>query len=187
MDFKKILFIFIVIFLVACGNNIDTNMSEPMMDFEFTTQDEKALSLSDLEGEWWIANFIYTNCRTICPRTTAHMADVQQKLKEDGLRPSIVSFSVDPNNDTPEVLKNYAKEYNADLETWTFLTGYDFETIQDISESSFKSVLREGAVGQRSHGYGFYLIDPKGNIVKRYDGMSADELDILVQDLNTIF
>jgi|SRR5690625_1294983 len=129
---------------------------------------------------------MYTNCRTICPRTTAHMVDFQKTLSDDGFNPQIVSFSVDPDYDTPEVLKEYASEYDADLDTWSFLTGYDFETIQDISVTSFKAALREGAVGQRSHGYGFYLIDPNGDIVKKYDGMSDDELDDLIEDLKLV-
>ena len=186
MKLGKMLFLSTIFFLVACGEKIDTNMSEPMTEFEFTTQNEEKLNLDDLKGEWWIANFMYTNCRTVCPRTTANLVDVQQKLKKDGLTPQIVSFSVDPSYDTPEILKEYANEYDADLETWNFLTGYDFETIQEISEDTFKAVLQEGAAGQRSHGFSFYLINPDGNIIKKYDDMSSDELDILVDDLKIV-
>lgn len=186
MVLRKLSFVFIFIFLIACGEDIETNMSEPMMDFEFTNQADETLSLGDLDGDWWIANFMYTNCRTICPRTTAHMVNVQEKLQDDGLKPQIVSFSVDPAHDTPEVLTEYARDYGADLETWSFLTGYDFATISEISETAFNAALREGAVGQRSHGYGFYLINPQGEIVKKYDGMSTDELDILVDDLRVV-
>ncbi|WP_373893738.1 hypothetical protein [Virgibacillus sp. CBA3643] len=74
----------------------------------------------------------------------------------------------------------------ADLDTWDFLTGYDFETIQDLSENTFKAVLEEGAVGMRSHSYGFYLINPKGDTIKQYSGMSAEELDTLVDDVKTV-
>lgn len=186
MKIKLFLFILIIFFLVGCGNKIDSNMSATMGDFEFITQDEQTLSLEDLKGKWWIANFMYTNCRTICPRTTAHLADVQKKLQIDGLNPHIVSFSVDPSHDTPEVLSEYANEYDADLNSWNFLTGYNFETIQTLSESSFRSALKEGAVGQRSHGYGFYLINPDGEIIKKYDGMSSEELDILIEDVKRI-
>ncbi|MCF3943045.1 SCO family protein [Oceanobacillus alkalisoli] len=186
MKVRKFLLLFIMIFLAACGDNIETNMSEPMVDFEFVTQDGKMLHSDELQDEWWVANFMYTNCRTVCPRTTANLAEVQGKLKEDGLSPQIVSFSVDPAYDTPEVLKEYAAGYDADLETWSFLTGYDFETIQEISEHTFKAVLEEGVIGQRAHGVGFYLIDPKGNIVKKYDGTSTVELDELVKDLKSV-
>lgn len=182
----RILVLFLTLFLVACGDKIETNMSEAMVDFEFTTQDEEKLGLDDLKDDWWVANFMYTNCRTVCPRTTANLAELQQVLKEDGLHPQIVSFSVEPSYDQPEVLKEYAEGYDADLDTWSFLTGYEFETIKEISEGTFKTVLEEGAVGQRSHGYSFFLVDPDGNIVKKYDGMSADSLDLLMNDLKAV-
>lgn len=186
MRFKGILFVIITLFLVACGHDIETNMSEPVADFEFTTQDESKLSLEDLEGDWWIANFMYTNCRTVCPRTTANMATLQKSLHQDGFNPQIVSFSVDPSFDTPNVLKEYAKENDADLNSWSFLTGYDFNTIQELSEENFKAVLEGGAADQRSHSYSFYLVNPEGVIVKKYDGMSENELDHLAEDIKTV-
>lgn len=186
MKMIKILFIACAIFLSACNNHMDTNMSEPMADFKFITQDEDFLSLEDLKGEWWITNLMYTNCKTVCPMTTANLAEVQQRLSEQGLNPPIVSFSVDPAHDTPEILKDYAIEHGADLDTWSFLTGYDFKMIQAISENSFKAVLREGVENQRSHGFNFYLVNPDGEIVKKYDGMSIDEIELLIDDVGTV-
>lgn len=176
------------IFLVSCEQDvkIETNLSEPMTDFEFTTQDENMLSLNDLKGDWWIANFIYTNCEAICPITTDRMADIQKKLAQSNLYPQIVSFSIDPANDTPRILKEYASQYDADFKSWSFLTGYDFETIQALSEKTFKSVLAQGAVGQMSHGVNFYLINPDGLIIKKYNGMNIDDLEILVDDLKIV-
>lgn len=179
-------FIFISMLLTACGDKIETNMSEPVDDFEFTTQDEDILSLDDLKDEWWIAYFSYTNCRTVCPRTTVNMVGVQNELKEDNLHPQIISFNVDPDNDKPKDLREYAEEYGVDLTTWSFLTGYDFETIQDISKNTFHSILEAGAADQMSHSYMFYLVNPEGEVVKKYDGMSMDELDALIEDVKTV-
>lgn len=188
MAYVRVLVFLIFIFLVSCGNQakIEMNLSEPMIEFEFITQDEDTLSFESLKGDWWVANFMYTNCEAVCPITTARMADIQKKLDMDGLRPRIISFSVEPSYDTPSVLKEYANQYDVDLDSWSFLTGYDFETIQRISEDTFNSVLERGAVGQRSHGVNFYLINPKGIIVKEYNGMNTDELEILMDDLRTI-
>ncbi len=174
------------ILLGACGNKIDTNMSESMIDFKFTTQDNETISLEDLKGDWWISYFSYTNCKTVCPRTTANMVDVQKELKENDLYPQIISFSVDPENDTQEELKKYADEYEVDLDSWSFLTDYDFATIQKVSEDAFRAVLEDGAVDQMSHTYMFYLINPEGDIVKKYDGMSMTEMDVLVDDMKTV-
>lgn len=187
---KRITFIITLffIFLISCDNNaeIETNFSEPMADFEFKTQDEDLLNSNDLKGDWWIANFMYTKCEAVCPITTDRMADIQKTMAESNLTPQIVSFSIDPSNDTPSILKEYANQYDADFESWSFLTGYDFETIKKLSEQTFKSSLAQGAVGQMSHGVNFYLINPDGVIIKEYNGMNTDDLDILIDDLETV-
>lgn len=176
-----------ILFLSACNNNqIETNMSEVIPEFEYTTQNDEPLGLEDLRGDWWIAYFSYTHCQTVCPRTTANMISIQEELKKADINPRIISFSIDPANDTPEVLKEYGKEFGADLNTFSFLTGYEFETIQDLSVNTFQSVLQEGAMDQRSHSFYFYLINPKGEIVKKYDGMSQRENDLLVEDVKVV-
>ncbi|REB08562.1 SCO family protein [Sporosarcina sp. BI001-red] len=175
-----------LLILSACKKQIETNMSETVPDFEYTTQDDKPFGLKDLNGEWWIAYFSYTHCTTVCPRTTANMVDVQKDLKEEGLSPRIVSFGIDPANDTPEVLRQYAEDYGADLHSFTFLTGYDFETVRDLSINTFKAVLETGALDQRTHSYYFYLINPDGEIVKKYNGLSGEDNDVLVDDVKTV-
>src|SRR5690625_1524652 len=114
---RRSLFLLVLIFLgiisSACSGKIDTNMSEQMMDFEFTTQDEETVSLEDLKGEWWITYMFYTDCRTVCPQTTANMVEIQADLEKSGLNPQIISFSVDPENDTPDELRQYADDYGA--------------------------------------------------------------------------
>lgn len=189
---RKVLYIFLfipVFLLSACGQQeIDSNISEKVQDFEFTTQDNETLSLHDLEGKWWIADFIFTNCTTVCLPMTSNMKKLQDKIKEEGLEAELVSFTVDPDYDSPEVLKEYAIEYDADLSNWTFLTGYDFETIKEISISSFKQMLQEPAPGddQVIHGTRFFLIDPEGTIVKFYSGIEAESIEEIMEDLKTV-
>ena len=74
----------------------------------------------------------------------------------------------------------------ANFDSWSFLTGYDFETIQDLSQETFKANLAQGAVGLKSHGVNFYLINPKGVIVKKYNGMNESELELLVKDVKRV-
>ncbi|PIC69013.1 cytochrome c oxidase assembly protein [Sporosarcina sp. P16b] len=187
MNIRSILILLAAVFLLsACHNKIETNRSEKLPDFDYTTQDENKLGLDDLIGDWWISYFSYTRCTTVCPRTTANMVDIQRALKNEGLTPRIISFSIDPENDTPEVLREYAKDYSADLETMTFLTGYDFEEIRDLSVTTFKAVLEKGALDQRSHSFFFYLINPDGEIVKQYNGMSDTDNELLVADVKKV-
>lgn len=187
IKFRKDVLILVFFFiLVACNGKLEANMSEQMVDFSFMTQNETSLSLDELQGEWWIANFMYTNCRAVCPITTANLVHVQMELKNEDFHPRIISFSIDPAYDSPEILRTYSEDYGVDLESWTFLTGYEFKEIQEIAQETFRFPLSEGAQNQRAHGYSFYLVNPKGEIVKEYDGMSEEELELLVQDLKKV-
>src|SRR5690625_1787482 len=115
MRLRQFSILFLVLFLAGCGGDvIEENMSGHLPDFEFTTQDNEPLGLNDLEGNWWIADFMYTNCRSVCPMMTANMLQVQSQLNEENIDVTIVSFSVDPDYDTPEILKEYANEYQVD-------------------------------------------------------------------------
>ena len=177
-----------VVLLAACGEEIEPNMEGEVADFSFTTQANETLSLDDLKGEWWIADFIFTNCTTVCLPMTTNMADLQSKLKEEDLNVQLVSFSVDPDYDSPEVLTEYAKEYDADFSNWSFLTGYDFETIKELSMNSFRSVVEQAAPGddQVTHGTSFFLVNPDGEIIKRYSGVDNNEMDLIVEDLKLV-
>src|SRR5690625_2658712 len=141
-----------ILLLAACGSNDnglqggDTSSSPGSIGNvgQFTAIDESGedFDVANLQGNWWVADFIFTNCTTVCLPMTANMVKLQGMLEEEGLDDvKLVSFSVDPDRDTPEVLTEYAKENNADLDRWTFLTGYDFDTIKDYSMETFKSIV----------------------------------------------
>ncbi|GIO19344.1 SCO1 protein [Oceanobacillus oncorhynchi subsp. incaldanensis] len=176
------------LFLAACGNNeIETNMSENVADFEFTTQDNEKLGLDELKGEWWIADFIFTNCVTVCLPMTSNMSQLQDLLQEEGMDVQLISFTVDPENDTPEVLKKYADSNGAELENWNFLTGFNYETIKDLSEGSFRSELHENpGSDQLTHGIRFFLVTPEGEVIKNYYGMDMKEVETIIDDLKKV-
>ena len=186
---RLLLVLALSLFLVGCGEVIETNMNEDMIDFEFTTQDNEALSLEDLKGNYCIADMVFTNCETVCLPMTANMKTLQDRLQEEGYDDiRLVSFSVDPDRDTPEVLKEYGESYGADFDQWTFLTGYDFETIKEISIKSFKSILAEPPEGsdQVTHGTRFFLINPEGKVIKHYDGVQSGNMETIVNDIRKI-
>lgn len=167
---------------------IETNISETIADFSYTTQDEEQLSNKDLEGEWWIADFVFTNCETVCLPMTYHMSLLQSEINEKNMPIKFVSFSVDPDNDTPEELKEYGELNDADFTSWSFLTGYDFHTIKELSIKSFRAILKEPEYGsdQVMHDTRFFLVDPEGNIVKGYDGVQKESIDLIIEDLLTL-
>jgi protein SCO1 len=108
--------------------------------FNLRDQANRPVSAETLRGTVWAAAFFFTRCPTICPRITRRMRDLQEQASKDGVKLQLVSFSVDPDNDTPEVLSAYAKQYGANLATWRFLTG-DLEVVRKTSEQGFKLAL----------------------------------------------
>ncbi|MDH3445636.1 MAG: SCO family protein, partial [Deltaproteobacteria bacterium] len=98
-------------------------------EFSLVERSGKRVTLADMRGKVWIADFIYTNCEDTCPLQSAAMAKLQDKFGNyTQLR--LVSFSVDPDRDTPHVLSGYAKRFNADAAGWLFLTGAKEEIVQ---------------------------------------------------------
>lgn len=187
----QVLIIILIAFigLSACNNlPIETNMSEEVSDFSFTNQNNEQVGLEDLKGSWWIADFVFTNCTTVCLPMTSNMKMLQDRMAEVELSVQLISFSVDPDYDTPEVLEEYGESYDADFSTWSFLTGYDFKTIKKLSIKSFRAMLKEPEYGddQVTHDVRFFLVDPEGNIVKSYDGVPAKSIDEIMLDLQKL-
>ena len=93
--------------------------------FDLVDQNSKQFTLKNLEGNVWLADFIFTTCSGPCPIMTERMGMVQHDLLETE-KLKFVSFTVNPDYDTPEVLKKYAQRFDADVSSWSFVTGkYD--------------------------------------------------------------
>ena len=151
-------------------------------DFSLTTQQGEPLTLSDMKGKIWVADFIFTNCPTICPAMTQEMARLQSEFVADPVY--FVSFSVDPERDTSRVLSRYATAYGADERRWHFLTG-DKTHIYQLAEEGFS--LAAGHNGTEIlHSTRFVLITPDGNIYGHYDSRSKPALLRLRRDVNTL-
>ena len=169
---KRIVVLLVIVLLAACGKTIPDAKNWPIDDFTFTDQNGKPFGLKDLKGKVWVADFIFTNCETVCPPMTAHMAKLQKKAKEKGLDVEFVSFSVDPEVDTPEKLKEYVKKFNGDLSNWHLLTGYSQQEIEEFAEKNFKTIVQKPKnQDQVIHGTNFYLVDQNGTIVQTYSGV----------------
>src|SRR5690625_171089 len=180
-----------LLLLSACNNGDSTEQGETKQVDEFTavTQDGEEFNTSDLEGHWWVADFIFTNCETVCIPMTANMLKLKEMLEEEGLDDvKLVSYSVDPERDTPEVLQEYAEENGVDLDRWTFLTGYDFEEIEQYAIDTFKvwvAAPEEGS-DQVEHASYFSLVSPEGRIENHYSGTKAEQMENIIEDLKRL-
>nr|WP_257391898.1 SCO family protein [Mesobacillus jeotgali] len=179
----------IVIFAAACGNGgLKDAKNYPIEDFTFTNQDGEQLSKKDLKGKVWIADFIFTSCADVCPPMTANMAKLQEMIKKEKLEDvEIVSFSVDPTVDTPDVLKQYGQKFNADFSNWSFLTGYTQEEIEKFVLENFKALVKKPEAGdQVIHGTDFYLVDQNGDMRKYYTGLKEVPFEQIIEDIKAL-
>jgi len=156
----------------------------PAPDFALTTQDGARLALRDLRGKVVAVTFIYTGCADACPLLTAKLARLQERLGADfGRRAFFVSVSVDPESDTPEVLKRYASAYGAKSVGWAFLTGTPAE-IGDVARR-YGVYARKGPRGDVDHTFLTSLIDGEGVLRVQYVGVRFDA-DELLGDIRSL-
>ncbi len=156
-------------------------------DFTLTNQAGQPLSAIDLKGHIWIADFIFTRCPTMCIVVTGNMAAADKELAN---LPEVrlVSFSMDPEFDTPEVLAKYAESRGAKLPRWAFLTGPK-DVMHALTRDQFKQAVMEkpGADQPIIHSDRLVLIDQKGRIRGLYSGeqqQSVKELAAAVRKLS---
>ena len=146
---------------------------------EFVLADEqgRSVDLYDLHGTVWIAGFIFTRCDSICPLITAQMADLQRELAADPAAKAVrlVSFTVDPEVDTPEVLQAYARQHGADPARWSFLTGTR-PAVRDLITQGFKLPVTDqpGATTPIVHSQSLALIDGDGRVRGVWDALTDD-------------
>lgn len=143
-------------------------------DFALTSQDGAEVTLGALRGKVVAVTFIYTACFDVCPLLTDKMARVQDALGQDfGSKVGFVSITVDPKRDTPEVLKEYAAAFDADLAGWSFLTG-DLAAVREVAHRYGVAVV-PAADGQVDHTLLTTLVDRRGAMRVQYLGYRFDE------------
>jgi protein SCO1 len=152
--------------------------------FSLVDQQARGVTADTLRGKVWVAAFFFTRCPTICPRITRRMRALQ--VATSGSNLSLVSFSVDPENDTPQVLLEYAKHYGADLQTWSFLTG-DLSVVKRTVVDGFKLALDgkpdpNAENGGIIHGSHLVLVDKTLAIRGYYRTDDEDDMKRLVDD-----
>lgn len=158
--------------------------------FSLTESRGATVTAEDLKGKIWIADFIFTRCTSICPLLSASMVKVQSTLKGRG-DVRLVSISVDPEYDTPEVLDRYADRFRADRALWLFLTG-DWMAIHRLVGDGFKLAVERGdpnelPVGELvTHSDRMVLVDREGRIRGYYHGTEEEGVSLLLRDLDLV-
>ncbi|MEE8104383.1 MAG: SCO family protein [Planctomycetota bacterium] len=145
-------------------------------------ENSEELTLDTLKGKVWVADFIFTNCINPCPAMTQRMRGLQGAFeKDEGVR--LVSFSVDPGRDSPEVLFSYARQYGAIKGKWHFATGAK----KALKELQFESMKINGdGDNMLNHSTRFVLVDQQGRVRGYYKGLDADDVKRLEKDVRRL-
>ena len=151
--------------------------------FELVNQDAQPFGSEQLAGKIWIADFIFTTCPGPCPIISTRMSELQKPLAKSGVH--LVSVSVDPEKDTPEVLRAYADKLRKEPQRWDFLTG-PRAAIYSLSKEGFKLGISDGSEeeGIPIHSTRFVLVDRRGTIRGYYDALAPDAVTKLLADAN---
>jgi protein SCO1/2 len=151
--------------------------------FQLVNQNGQPFGSAQLNGKIWIADFIYTTCPGPCPMISSRMSELQKPLEKTDVH--LVSFSVDPEKDTPKVLRGYAEKLQADPKRWDFLTGPK-SAIYKLSVDGFKLAVSDGSdeQGIPVHSTRVVLVDRQGAIRGYYEATEADAVTKLLADAN---
>jgi len=145
----------------------------PAPEFALISQDGARVKLADYRGKVVAVTFIFTLCADTCPVLTPMMSFVQDQLGADfGEKIAFVSITVDPERDTPEVLKDYAQAFGANLSGWSFLTGSP-EAIREVTRR-YGVFAAKNADGGVDHTFLTSVIDRRGILRVQYLGVRFD-------------
>lgn len=166
-----------------------------MPPFSFTDQNGKTITNADYEGMVYVIEFFFTTCPDICPRMTESMRKIQNEYFGNP-KVGIASITIDPAHDTPEVLKQYAKDHEITKLQWHLLTG-DRDEIFKLANEGFNLYVGESSEeGGFEHSGFFALIDQEGFIRSRmdefgnpmvyYDGLDDKQVQMLKEDIKNL-
>jgi len=192
--------ILIVLFLKTFGNNqyeipvlfengidnqfmecdVEENVQHTIPEFSFTSQDGLTMGRDHMEGKITIVDFFFTSCPSICPVMSTEMERVDDVFRKED-RVQIYSISIDPEYDTPKILKEYAEKHNATKGKWFFLTGDKQETF-NLARCGFllPALDGKGIPDDFVHSDKFVLVDDQGRIRGFYSGTSREDVDLLI-------
>lgn len=151
--------------------------------FELVDQAGEPFDNADMRGKVWVVGFVFTRCQSLCPPVSAAMTRMQEHIERSQIDDDVhlLTITVDPDHDTPEVLANYAEDIGADLHNWTFVTG-DEAGIEDLVVGGFKLAIgdktEKAGVFDIAHSSRLALVDRNGAVRGTYtiDDAGLEEL-----------
>ncbi len=179
----------VVVFRAAPWSRPPLGVLGQLPAFQLVDERGTPFGVDSMTGHVTVVDFIFTRCASSCPRLTARMGELQALLARKQSAARLVSFSVDPENDTPPVLAEYAAQAHADLSRWSFVTGPLKEVeraVVDGFKVSVQKIVRDAGDYDVIHGEWFVLVDPSARLRGYYSVQEAADLDALTKDVQAL-
>ncbi|WP_268035952.1 SCO family protein [Algoriphagus sp. PAP.12] len=166
--------------------NFEDSTQHYIPEFAFTNQEGKTIGRKDMEGKITIVDFFFTSCPSICPVMSKEMERVNDMFRNNP-EVQILSISIDPEYDTPEILQEYADEHHATPGKWHFLSGSKLETYE-LARCGFilPTVDGLGNPDDFIHSDKFTLVDDQGRIRGYYSGTNREDVDLLMLETKVL-
>jgi protein SCO1 len=171
-------------FMTDAKGRADSSV-QALPEWRFINQNGDTLSSKNLAGKVRVSDFFFTTCPTICPRMSGQMLRIQERYKGDE-RIRLLSFSIDAQHDTAEVLKSYAEKLGADTRQWHFLTGEPELIFELASAHGSFAEADANAPGGFAHSGALILSDRQNRVRGLYDGTNPKDVDRLISDLEML-
>lgn len=181
LSFASMTAVLAALLLAACSSSADLDSFGKVPNFTLTDQNDQSFEeASQLAGKVWIADFMFTTCPGPCPRMSSQMHQIQMALEDEGIQ--LVSFTVDPEHDTPEVLADYGARFKASPGVWHFLTG-SREDLNYLCRDVFKLGEVDGSL---EHSTRFVLVDEDSEIRGFYPTFGDGAIEKIMADARSL-
>lgn len=156
-------------------------------EFAYLNQDSVLITSGQMKGKVWIADFFFTSCPTICPKMTVQMKRLSEHTADLSDAVQYMSFSINPTNDQPSVLRRYIAKHGITSKNWYFFTGdEEFTHVLGTEHFLIHANADDEAPGGFAHGPAFTLVDRDGIVRGVYDGTEPSQVDLLEKDLRKL-
>jgi protein SCO1/2 len=155
--------------------------------FNYTNEYGKEINSSQMRGKIWIADFFFTSCQTICPIMTTYLKRLNQSIHDLEDHVQFISFSIDPERDTPSTLMRYKSHHGITADNWTFLTGDEEKThLLGIENFQIFAGRDDESQGGFAHSGAFTLVDKEGFVRGVYLGTDSKQVEQLEKDVRLL-
>jgi protein SCO1/2 len=169
------------------GKEVSDTVYPTIPYFYFLNDDSVIVKSTEMEGKVWVVDFFFTTCPTICPTMTKNMQKLNAATKDLDDELQFISISINPQHDTPSILKRYREHYKATASNWQFLTGKEAETHQlGIENFQIFAGRDEESEGGYAHSGAFTLVDKEGYVRGVYLGTDEKQVIQLEKDIRKL-